>query len=317
MEHLTIGLEGRHHEFCLSFGITSIPEVVLVDRSGIVVYAGHPAGWKLEEKINELLNEDYEREKSVQSHLHPASPSHHQLAIHPHLGQDSWERFNTILFNLSDVNMIKNLKLVTSKTRTFKDCNLTVEVEPLMIRFKYDDTNFEHYEKCVKCISRSISSNEYKIRSYTDNRERQLSSFYHGVREILHTNGFAGKPVVRQKRMLNICKDADWVVTRTIGYPNISYDGKTPYHIVEKTIHDLSKYHGEVKEWSAAPIDGLRFVSPFTIAGHRFTNIRGLHDYRTNMEVSIETDQSHLQLIVSAIKHEFMERHLSNFLNFA
>lgn len=199
--------------------------------------------------------------------------------------------------------MLTNLKLVTSKTRTFKDGNIIIEVEPLMIRFKYDDTNFDHYEKVVRFISRHLSNNEYKVRSYTDNREKQLSNFYHGVREILHTNGFAGKPIVRQKRTLNICKDSDWVVTRTIGYPNISYDGNTPYHIVEKTILDLSKYHGEVKEWSATPIDGLRFVSPFTIAGHRFTNIRGLHDYANNTEASIETDHEHLQLVVSAIKH--------------
>jgi thioredoxin-related protein len=47
MEHLSTGSKGRHHEFCQSFGINSIPEIVLVDKAGVIVYAGHPGGYKL------------------------------------------------------------------------------------------------------------------------------------------------------------------------------------------------------------------------------------------------------------------------------
>lgn len=104
--------------------------------------------------------------------------------------------------------MLSNLKVLTTKTRTLKDGRLLIEVDPLMIRFKYNDSDFEHYERLVKSISQGLSREEYKVRCFTENRERQLSNFYHGVKEILHVNGFKAQPIIRQKRTLNVCKDS-------------------------------------------------------------------------------------------------------------
>jgi hypothetical protein len=87
--------------------------------------------------------------------------------------------------------------------------------------------------------------------------------------------------------LLNVCKDTNWTVHRTIGYPNIPYDGQTPYNTVDKTIKDIVMYHGELKEWPVTPLDALRHVSPLTLTNHKFAGIHELKDYRNGSDKHI------------------------------
>lgn len=60
IQHLTLlGWKGDH-QLIKNFSISGIPFVCLVDKFGKIAYTGHPNSIKLEDKINELLNQEVE-----------------------------------------------------------------------------------------------------------------------------------------------------------------------------------------------------------------------------------------------------------------
>jgi len=60
IQHLTLlGWKGDHH-LIKNFSITGIPFVCLVDKFGKIAFTGHPSSIKLEDKINELLQQESE-----------------------------------------------------------------------------------------------------------------------------------------------------------------------------------------------------------------------------------------------------------------
>lgn len=78
------------HDLIKFFQISGIPFVCLIDKNGIINYTGHPSGCKLEDKINELINEPEAAAPAA-----PAAAAEKPAAeiAKAKLGLDSWAKF--------------------------------------------------------------------------------------------------------------------------------------------------------------------------------------------------------------------------------